>query len=361
MIPGSRVAIGDQVMWTKFMREGNSIESWVKVKDKNVGSSDSGDYGGIYTAALGRALFKSDADVHNIAEYVASALSQLYEPTKKLFADVSLQHAPDGRVYVQSNFMPGYEDLLKVLGLKERPKTLDVATKRNIVRLFMPSGEDWQTSSLYTSWTQVIAMSLLLGDFDVHIGNMGIVDNGGFAAAVVRIDMGWAFYDWNKDIHPHSESKHLPGVGPTNHYLDFPKEMRLTSAFVNALWKLGTHMFDPGNIMNIFNNVILNYAPTGLDNWVQTYVKLGGISEFIDRLRSRQVSLQIYARNLTATMLDTVKPNDANAQQYANELKIREIYNSFNISSMNGQSIKISKAGWSVHDKVHDNVIEDTD
>ena len=70
----------------------------------------------------------------------------------------------------------------------------------------------------YTGLPQVIATSLLIGDFDVHWGNIGVVRDKGKKPKLVRIDFGAAFEKLNKKINPHSISEHLPGFGPTNHF-----------------------------------------------------------------------------------------------------------------------------------------------
>ena len=39
----------------------------------------------------------------------------------------------------------------------------------------------------------------------------------------------------NQEIHPHSISEHLPGFGPTNHFKEFPREMKLNDEFIQEL------------------------------------------------------------------------------------------------------------------------------
>ena len=38
-----------------------------------------------------------------------------------------------------------------------------------------------------------------MGDFDVHIGNIGVIRNGSEKPRLVRIDYGWAFSNLTKD------------------------------------------------------------------------------------------------------------------------------------------------------------------
>ena len=87
----------------------------------------------------------------------------------------------------------------------------------------------------YQGFEKIAPTSLLIGDFDMHVGNIGVIRKDGQKPQLKRIDFGWGFANLTRDIHPHSRSRHLPGMGPTNHFREFPRRYKLTEEFVSGL------------------------------------------------------------------------------------------------------------------------------
>ena len=220
-----------------------TMSQWSKVGKKQGGARPSGEHGGIYKSSNKIALIKRDNCAQDIAEFLGAKIHNATVPdhSPELFLaripESDESPAVDGSdVYLVSVFFNNYKDLYKDVytqaGIEvpsDRPRGIGtIGDSTKIFRSGLKENE-------YTGFPQVMATSLLIGDFDVHWGNIGVVRDKGQKPKLVRIDFGAAFERLNQEINPHSISEHLPGFGPTNHFKEFPREMKLNDEFIQEL------------------------------------------------------------------------------------------------------------------------------
>ena len=226
---------------------------WERQGKKEGGARGVGDDGGVYKnkATKVTALIKKDDKIEfNIAEFLGSQLFAATEPgsgatVQLMVTGTNSSKIPgDGsNVYVRSEFFENYTDMFKDMDRniseEDRPnqhfrkdgRPLAMGTRE----LFSKTLSKAFSKQGYQDFDKIAPTSLLMGDFDVHIGNIGVIRKGTEKPRLVRIDYGWAFSNLTKDVHPHSTSKHLPGMGPTNHFREFPIGLKLTPEFVAGL------------------------------------------------------------------------------------------------------------------------------
>ncbi len=222
-----------------------SGSTWTKKGEKEGGARPSGEFGGVYeTEENGekkQALIKKDNPPQDIAEFLGTRIHQKSVPDhspelfiKKLSS--SNDRSGDGEVYLGSVFFKNYKDLYKDIYSEanreipnDRPRMVgSVGSGKDLFR-------DGLKNNGYKGFPEVMATSLLIGDFDIHWGNIGVVRDEGKDPKLVRIDFGAAFNNLTEEIKPHSIAQHLPGFGPTNHFREFPREMKLNEQFINEL------------------------------------------------------------------------------------------------------------------------------
>lgn len=107
-----------------------------------------------------------------------------------------------------------------------------------------------ESKSRFEDFEKVTIASLLVGDFDVHSGNYGVVTDADGKQRLVKIDHGAAgnnieLYDGK--IHMHSHSHHMKfhftnkflrkrfTGGPTNHFREFPRTLKISLPFANEI------------------------------------------------------------------------------------------------------------------------------
>ncbi len=223
--------------------------SWGKVGEKEGGARPSGAFGGVYESGNGKktALVKQDNYAQDIAEFLGAKIHNATVPNHS--PELHLARIPesdkgvkkDSDVYLVSVFFDDYKDLYKDIykeaGLaapKDRPRAVgSVGSEKDIFRQGLKDNN-------YTGFPEVMATSLLIGDFDVHWGNIGAVREKDQDPKLVRIDFGAAFDSLKGKVNPHSISEHLPGFGPTNHFREFPREMKLDDDFIKELERVAS-------------------------------------------------------------------------------------------------------------------------
>ena len=216
---------------------------WEHVGAKDGGARPSGEYGGIYKSNDKTALIKRDNCAQDIAEFLGAKIHSATVPdhSPELFLaripESDENPSKDGSdVYLVSVFFNNYKDLYKDIYTEaeieipnDRPRGIGIIGEGT--KIFRSGLKD----NGYTGFPEVMATSLLIGDFDVHWGNIGVVRNENQDPKLVRIDFGAAFEKLKEEINPHSVSEHLPGFGPTNHFKEFPREMKLNDQFIEEL------------------------------------------------------------------------------------------------------------------------------
>ena len=290
--------------------------SWKKIGEKGGGARPAGEYGGIYEGSNGKkALFKRDNCAQDIAEFLGTRIHNATVPDhspEMILARIPPSDRPPSRdgsdVYMASVFFDNYEDLYKNIYRRggypvpgNRPRGVRFGNK--VFRKGLKQND-------YSGFPEVMATSLLIGDFDVHWGNIGVVSD----KKLVRLDFGAAFDHLKDEINPHSISEHLPGLGPTNHFRDFPRTMKLNENFIAELERVSKENLDQV-IDNSFKELEKFYSPETIkdfgkrlgvqfekdDRYIANTVK----NRLKERMKERQVSLKNFATELKTDLCIT--------------------------------------------------------
>ena len=289
---------------------------WNKIGEKEGGARPSGSFGGVYKSGDKVALVKQDNYAQDIAEFLGARIHNATVPNHS--PELLLARIPesdkgvekkDSDVYLVSVFFDNYKDLYKDIyaeaGLtppKDRPRAVgSIGGEKDMFRQGLKDNN-------YTGFPEVMATSLLIGDFDVHWGNIGVVREKDQAPKLVRIDFGAAFNSLKGKVNPHSISEHLPGFGPTNHFREFPREMKLDDGFIRELERVAS-LDIAGTISESLEELESFYSPEALKQFGE---RLGVTFKDDDDISATIKS------NLTSTM----KERQTSLKNFATELKI---------------------------------------
>lgn len=225
------------------------------VSKKSGGANEAGKHGGIYRNKLdgNLSLIKQERNISkNISEYMGS---QIFAAVSKGHGAKVMLRAPkdteqqlasggtaptlDKEIYVESKFLKNYADDMyadmdKHMSAQTRPskwfrkdgaRPLFVGSRNKLNSTLTNAFKELR----YEGFEDIMPASLLIGDFDVHVGNIGVIRDSSKPEErpqLARIDFAGSLSKLEKNIYPHSRMKHLPGFGPTNHFREFPSEMR---------------------------------------------------------------------------------------------------------------------------------------
>lgn len=215
--------------------------------------------------------YKENANVGAvIAEFVGTRIMQgLCNDPDDLVGTVKLvaidgKEIPDptgNNIYIASFFEDNYKDLYKVMGEKSRPNALlnkaSALFGRDSFKKLTVKGDKGEILIISDGNGNVVqiphgihghlARSLLIGDYDVHTGNFGVVGTGS-KRRLVRIDMGAAligvdskelsdYADMYESRSPVTcEYKVIPsGKQPVNNFTALPPEIRVNPSLAEAL------------------------------------------------------------------------------------------------------------------------------
>jgi|GEM_PF-2098045 len=231
------------------------FKGWKFLKPKSGGANEAGEYGGVYQSADGKttAMIKQEASsAKNIAEFLGAQIFQALNPEDgakvSLMVPDDFKKGNDSQIYVKSEFFKNYSsdmyvDMDKHMSNENKPSSL--FRKDGGRPLFMGSRnklfktlENAFREVKYQNFENIMPASLLIGDFDVHVGNIGVIRDpkkSEVLPKLVRIDFAGSLDKLTNNIHPHSRSKHLPGFGPTNHFREFPSKLRKSPEFAESL------------------------------------------------------------------------------------------------------------------------------
>ncbi|WP_250311784.1 Sca4 family protein [Rickettsia endosymbiont of Oedothorax gibbosus] len=314
-------------------------------KRKEFGANEAGELGGIYSSQ-DNILFmvkKENKPEKNISEFLGSQIFQATNPehgakvslivpdhlTTKVDQEGGLQN--DGsEVYVQSEFFKNYSgdmyvDMDNHMSKKTKPggwlrkdggRPLFMGTRELLSSTLTKAFEELH----YSDFDKIAPTSLLIGDFDIHTGNIGVVrdtNNSTIPPRLVRLDFAGSFDQLDDEIRPHSWSRHLPLLGPTNHFREFPSTIKYNDLFVKGL--LDTAQVDLNNtIDNSFVELSKYYSDKALANWAKMTmsqkfkniapenIKIADVKDALkETMQKRQQSLKEYGLQIKLGLLVT--------------------------------------------------------
>lgn len=275
----------------------SKFSGWNFYKAKSGGANESGEFGGVYKSGEDPTLLsmikQEKQPEKNISEFLGSKMFGELSPGNG--ANVSLIVPDDlavkvqegnglqddgSNVYVRSEFFRNYSGDMYV----DMDKNMQADAPSRLMRkdggrpLFMGTRE-WLYGTLtkafdivgYKGFEDIAPASLLIGDFDMHTGNIGVIRDPNdieLEPKLVRIDFAGSFNKLEDEIHPHSDSRHLPLIGPTNHYKEFPKQVRNTTEFADSLIKTSSVNLDK-TIDESFDELQKYYSDKVLANWAK--------------------------------------------------------------------------------------------
>ena len=231
------------------------FKGWTRESGKQGGANSAGEHTGVYTKTDEngkevRALFKTDQNKSVLlAEFTASQLAYNSDPEKNPKIELALA---DNEVYLVSYFHQTTEkgkpqDLFRHLGYEDRPKA--IAEQSTFVKFFEQNTSYGtfvekliRTADGKQTFAKLMVPALKLGDRDRHIGNIMIRD--GDPTQLLNIDFGAAFGQgagYDKIVHPHKKLlSNMLKRKATNHFLDFPLELRTSQEMVEEILKQTT-------------------------------------------------------------------------------------------------------------------------
>ncbi len=321
--------------------EGNDVELTYAAA-KSGGANKGGEYTGIYvySGTTQKALVKSEATreqpqniAKDMAEFLASKIFEETAPENSARVVIARmhdeRHQPTGDPYIASIFIPGYEDLSRNVqqsgALKKDGRTFAAGTVNAITGFMRKTMLNDDGTPKYTGFPETMATSLLIGDFDVHTGNIGIKDK----RQLVRIDYAAAFEKLEDEIHPNSRRRHPVGLGPTNHFREYPRSLRISPEFAEHAFAVAERDLGP-KVDEAFRELSEHYEYKDLvtfgerlgmkmqeeratvENQQEAYPNTANL-----RGKRRDLSGKI-----TTHLKDTLKKRQESLKQYAVEISI---------------------------------------
>ncbi|WP_341748231.1 Sca4 family protein [Candidatus Tisiphia endosymbiont of Dascillus cervinus] len=318
---------------------------WNYLAKKSLGANDGGELGGIYKSSDDLlSMIKSEGDSRkNISEFLGSQIFQATNPnhgakvsltvpdhlTEKVHQEGGLQ-SDGSEVYVRSEFFKNYSgdmyvDMDKHMSTKTKPsgwlrkdrgRPIFMGTRELLSNTLSKAFEELH----YSSFDKIAPTSLLIGDFDIHTGNIGVIrdpEDSTILPKLVRIDFAGSLDQLEDNIHPYSWSRHLPLLGPTNHFREFPSKLSHNDSFVKGL--LDTAQVDLNKtIDDSFAELSKYYSDKALANWAKMAmsqkfkniplenIKVADIKDaFKETMQKRQQSLKEYGLQIKLGLLVT--------------------------------------------------------
>ncbi|MCP5362941.1 MAG: hypothetical protein H6911_03175 [Rickettsiaceae bacterium] len=291
--------------------------------DKGDGIHESDPDGGRYDLlseekeVLERFLIKRDT--HNgqndIAEYLAASIFQQTAPGYGAEIELaknqseSPENPENENAFLASKFFKqGYRDFFKdnTEVFTKRTGTLAVLESTPLKSPKSAFKRKTKGAYEYNGYEQTVVTSLLLGDFSIHSGNIGVIDIEGEKGKkpkkqLVRIDFGAAFRDFTDDINPYKSIKNRSG-GEKNYFLrDHPKERTMNKAFAAELRRVA-EVDISGVIEKKWAEIEQNFDPKTIQAFAKQ-IKVPGVAErevtseeikahFTETMKKRQQSLK---------------------------------------------------------------------
>lgn len=268
------------------------------VSKKSGGANEAGKYGGIYRSKLdgNLSMVKQERNISkNISEYMGS---RVFAAVSKGNGAKVILRAPkdaeqqlvsggtakslDKEIYVESKFLKDYSDDMyadmdKHMSAKTKPSSW---FRKDGARPLFVGSRNKLHSTLdnafkelrYEGFEDIMPASLLIGDFDVHVGNIGVTRDSSkpeVLPQLARIDFAGSFSKLEKNIYPHSRMKHLPGFGPTNHFREFPSEMRRNNKKFGCSLIESSKQDLSSSIEESFKELSKYYSMSAIKEWAE--------------------------------------------------------------------------------------------
>lgn len=334
------------------------FSGWKKIGNKVGGANEAGVFGGVYenTTTKQKAMIKQEKDpANNISEFLGSQIFSKISPEQgaKVFltvpsnleAKISQEQGleDDGsNVYVRSEYLKNYSDDLykdmdKNMSPEDKPSSwfrkdgarpLFVGTRNMLFGTLTTAFKKLN----YQGFKEVAPASLLLNDFDMHVGNIGVIrTKDSKDPQLVRIDFAGSLLKLSNKIKPHSFLRHLPLQGPTNHYREFPSSLKNNHEFANSI--LAASKIDINSTIDkSFKEMSKYYSAKALLGWAKksmpakfnyAHIKTLDVDiikdAFKEVMQNRQESLQEYGLQIKLGLL--IQEKDGKFQVNKPELK----------------------------------------
>ncbi len=200
-------------------------------------------------------LIKRDTNKgqNDIAEYLAASVFQ--QTANGYGAEVALaknnsknpENPENKNAFLVSKYFKQYKDFFQDRStFQERGSLLSVLEATPIKSPQSKLAEKNNDGTYrYTGYEKALVTSLLVGDFSVHSGNMGVIgQDTDQQKKLVRIDFGAAFRDFSPDINPYKSVKNRLGQEKNYFLRDHPKERIISKEFSDELRKVGSENLD---------------------------------------------------------------------------------------------------------------------
>lgn len=241
----------------------DDMSKYTYVKGKPGGSHQPGPLGGVYSIPASNVdskfkfnkakkvllLFKQERNkkdkhriVKDMAEFASGKIfNALIGDTAssvilaKSNNSVKLPDEDGKNIYIGSVFYENFKELFKEMGFDERVGFLELRNGNAFIKAFCEFDDNGKIiGPKFAGFFEGAVSSLLIGDFDLHAGNYGIVSSSDETMRrLVKIDHGAGLNRLENALHIHSKLRHLPGFGPIN-FLDLvPRQLKINPLFAD--------------------------------------------------------------------------------------------------------------------------------
>lgn len=269
-----------------------------KIANKKGGVHKGDPYCGLYKNNDNRYLVKRDGQnpANDVAEYLSAKIFHCIAPGYG--AEINLMNLEEN-TYITSTYFKNYQDLSACAGYAERPVKMEffesILGRNQYVKNELLS-KDSQNKYIYQDYEKAIVTSLLLGDFSVHSGNLGVVSRNN-RRELVRIDFGAALRSFTIEIKLFHSIKNRMGFEKNYLRRDHPVERIFCIEFCNELRRVAQINLDElvtqewEKVKTFFNKQCLEQFARRIED-AKRPLKLHEVGNFLcERIKKRQISL----------------------------------------------------------------------
>lgn len=201
--------------------------------------------------SVGRKVHKPEKDISEFVSgrifnsLIGNSAASIFYATRPTTSNENIK-IPDetgDNVYVGSIFYDNFTDLYKVIyklnGLdvpKDRPRMMG-SLRHDIFRKGLLKEVKDELVCRFNDFEKITVSSLFLANYDVHPGNYGVISDANHDGTLVKIDHAGAL---NKLTNHEDIDKYMsPLKGATNHFREFPDEIKFSKPFADELNRIG--------------------------------------------------------------------------------------------------------------------------